>query len=371
MHLATVMAVLSACSDATPADTQATETSDGSAGDDTEPDTTSTAGDASSTNDTVADESSGGDDPLPVGEWTAIDFPSSADVFTVWAPSSDNVWIGADDGLYHSTDGVTIVAVDLGMPLSIRDIGADLYFESSARAAGSSGALRMVLDYHAPSNTWTPFNWTTEYTLPQTGAPLRRISSAGAEFWITATDGSIAAVFELNAIFDSPNLYDATMGDLVAYAAATYAIVGPFATLAYAGADRGVFRYGGATSGPDNWTRQTDDILISDMHYDADNAGVWAVGSGIHRFDGVASWDMVEPSAWTSIQAVGDELWVVGDGRVGHASDGSTFTILTIAPGAVLNDVGGATPEDLWAVGTAGTILRCLGPACGDPSSAP
>lgn len=364
MHFA--IALLSACGDAPPSDSDAEESSGGSSSEDTGPDTAPTVGDTT-TEDTPDAESSGGSDALPVDAWTVIDFPSSADVFTVWAPAPDNVWIGADDGLYHSTDGVTIELVDLGMPLSIRDIAADIYFDGSARAGGSSGALRMVLDYDATNATWTPFTWAPEYTLPQMGAPIRRISSAGGEFWMTATDGSIAAVFELNAIFDSPNLYDATMGDLVSYSAATYAIVGPFATLAYAGANRGVFRYGGATSGPDNWTKQTEDIQISDMHYDADTTGIWAVGAGILRFDGAASWEMVEPSAWTSIQAVGDELWVAGDGRVGHASDGATFTILTIAPGAVLHDVGGASVEDLWAVGAAGTILRCLGSSCGDP----
>jgi hypothetical protein len=310
---------------------------------------------------------------LPDSEWTSIPFPSGADVYSVWAEASDKVWIGADDGLYRSKDGTTFEKVDVGVPVSIRDVNVDLFLAPYARAAGASGANRVVLEYDSASETWTQFAWSPSYTLSEAGAPLGRISSAGVSFWITATDGSIAGTYDPTALFGEPNLYDASMGDIVSYSASVYGIAGPFTTRAYAGTNRGIIRWGGATSGPDNWTKQTEDFSIADFYLDGTTFEIWAVGAGIYKYDGeeLATWTSLSGGTWSSIQAVGTELWVAGGGSLARSTDRATFTTIELAPGSQLNDVSGASPNDLWAVGSGGKVWRCVGSACGEPSSLP
>src|ERR1051326_4403906 len=100
---------------------------------------------------------------LPMNKWTAIAFPSSAEVYSVWAEAKDKVWIGADDGFYESKDGRTFKKIDLGMPLSIRDVNPDIFLAPYARAAGSSGASRVVLEYNPDKETWPVFDWSANY----------------------------------------------------------------------------------------------------------------------------------------------------------------------------------------------------------------
>jgi hypothetical protein len=316
---------------------------------------------------------SGGADsggPLPDNRWTQVAFPTTADVFAVWAETADQIWIGADDGLYRFSEASGFVKIDLGMPASIRDVNADMHLAPYARAAGSSGNQRLVLDYDPQASTWSVFPWAASYGLSATGAPIGRISSAGATFWIAAVDGSIAGVFDPTALFGEPNLYDAKMGDLVSYSADTFAIAGPFSNRAYAGGNRGVFRWGGATSGPDNWKKQTEDFTVRDFVHDPQGVGVWAAGDGIHSYDGTSVWTSASGGSWSSIQAIAGELWVAGDGAIARSTDLATFSTIPFA-GSKLHDVSGAAPDDVWAVGPAGAVWRCKGALCGDPASAP
>jgi hypothetical protein len=255
------------------------------------------------------------------------------------------------------------------MPVSIRDVSPDVFLAPFARAAGSSGASRVVLEYDSQSGTWAPFAWDPGYGLSQSGAPIGRISSAGGTFWVAALDGSVVGVFDPEALFGSPNLYDAKMGELVSYSADTFAVAGPFSNRAYAGGSRGIFRWGGATSGPDNWTKQTEDFPIRDFYYDGATADVWGVGDGIYRYDGTSAWALAAPGSWRSIQRIGDELWVAGDGSVARSADLSSFSTIAVSPGSQLNDVSGASPDDVWAVGNGGEVWRCVGPLCGDAAN--
>lgn len=259
------------------------------------------------------------DNPLPTG----------ADLRKVWGLSADDLWIvGEDGGLWHYT-GRGLIPVPLPTEsslLALHGTGPDNIW-----AGGEDGAL-----FHYDGARWEARDAGTQTVITALWA------SGPDELWIGAADG----------------LLHQLRGDLQRLPPTGIQALWATGRDLWGVSDRGVIiRYDGVTlsSASPLPNRRLSGVWGSGP------GDVWAAGQAgaLLHFDGV-SWTVVSQSGPTWLAVWGrrqSEVWVAGE-SASQRFDGTSWQNVAIGNAATLNALWGGRDYGPVAVGSVGTMRR-------------
>jgi hypothetical protein len=242
--------------------------------------------------------------PPDAGRTFEMPAAAALDLAAVHGTAADNVWVAGNSGVFHWS-GTQLNAVADAAPFT-----AVWAFAADDVWVGGSDLRH-----------WDGANWTTA-ALPGTGTKLHA-------FWGIA-----------------PN-------DL------------------YAGGERFVAHWDGST-----WTTLRNDFLISGLWASATN-DVWAIvdyaTAPVVRWDGTTYTSYAAPTiSGGSLVAIwgvaNNDVWAVGsEGAISHF-DGSTWTAVQGATTGLLQAIHGRSSTEVWAVGDDGTITQWNGTSWSAPA---
>jgi hypothetical protein len=268
------------------------------------------------------------ENPKPSGGWW----------HSTWGATSNDVWIAGGAGKAVRWNGKHFLAYDIGVNSFVFQIaGADA---THVWAITDSGAI-VFFD----GTKWSQQSTTT--------TQLRSLSVSGTQnAWAVGQNGTILKYDGATWSQVTPN---------VAFTSG-YAIYTTSATDVWAGGGNQIIHWNGAT-----WSTETTGASRAETIFGA-GGNVWASDSGsIYKRDGT-SWTPqatgLSPGVAYGYAVDATHAYAVGYGVV-YELTGSTWAPMSGATGSY-RSIFGLAPNDLWAVGTSGTIERFDGAAWKD-----
>lgn len=289
-----------------------------------------------------------------LGRWPSDNGSSVSGINGIWGPSADRAWAVADGGNILSWDGGQWTEVpDLNLPPSLRMRGVHGTSATDAWAVGQQGYL-------------LHWNGTTWVTSPNVAGELNGVwATSSTDVWAVAQDQQAGIIYHYDGTSWS-RTYDATVPLYGVYAAS--------ANEAWAVGNAGrVYGFDGT-----GWT-QTATIgevgLLGIRGTSASDVYAWGTRGTVARWDGSTWTTLVTPvttTIWSILPSTtpGETIAVGENGVILERSSTGSWLRRESGTQNLLYGVWGASPTDLWVVGTtqddddisrfrwSGTLLR-------------
>ena len=356
-----------------------------------------------------------------------------ARVATAWGASTDDLWLGSGDGLLLHWDGTRFTVTALPFPIQITALwgsaGDDVFAAGVAACMPHLGCSSALAHFDGVawstvstegddgySDLWTAGStdvWATRpvFNLNTTTPPesfVRRWDgstwstlgedaaavwgSSSDDVWAVGTNGH-ALHWDGSSVVAEPTGTDVKLQDVWGVSADDVWIVGKDATILRwngtqlvsvpAPVSGNLFHVRGS-SASDVWVGETasygsdalwnwdgNSWVLTDFEgvlgelWAFSPTDVWVAGDPMQHFDG-ASWSgtasTVTQSTLTDVWVNGqDDVWAVGSsGSVLHW-DGDSWTQEPSVSGGDWNALGGTTSDDVWGVGADGAVVHWNG----------